>query len=246
MKTAIITGASSGFGEAMAHHLVKIGFRVALGARRTDRLEKIQAELGSEKVFIHPLDVTDSNSVQDFVIATLKQHGQIDALINNAGLALGLDRLDASKESDWKQMWDTNVMGVVRMTQAVAPHLKSGARIINIGSISGYETYEGGAAYCSSKHALRAVTQTMRLEFMEKGIGVSTVDPGMAETEFSMVRFKQDEARAKKVYEGIQALTAQDIAEVTGFILSRPAHVCIEEILVVPQAQTIGKKWIQK
>ncbi|MEZ4846715.1 MAG: SDR family NAD(P)-dependent oxidoreductase [Bdellovibrionota bacterium] len=229
----------------MARHLVHQGYSLALGARRVDKLKKLQTELGSS-VWIHELDVTEPSSVQAFVKACIQQYPTIFALINNAGLALGLDRIDHFKEQDWKTMWETNVLGVVRMTHAVAPYLKSGSRIINVGSISGYETYEGGAAYCSSKHALRAVTQTMRLEFMEKGIGVSTVDPGMAETEFSMVRFKQDETRAKKVYEGIQALTAQDIAEVAGFILSRPAHVCIDEILVVPQAQTIAKKWIQK
>lgn len=212
-----------------------------------DRLETIQKEISrNEKVFIHALDVTDATSVQTFVDATLKHFGSVDALINNAGLALGLDQIQASKENDWKQMWETNVMGVVRMTQAVLHHLQSGSRIINIGSISGYETYDGGAAYTSTKHALRAVTQTLRYEMMEKGILVSTIDPGMAETEFSMVRFNQDEARAKKVYDGVKALTGQDIAEVASFILSRPPHVSIDEILVVPQAQTIGKKFLSK
>jgi 3-hydroxy acid dehydrogenase/malonic semialdehyde reductase len=246
-KTLIITGASSGFGEAMAHHLTELGYSVALGARRMDRLEKIQQEISrNEKVFIHALDVTDSTSVKAFVDATLKHFGGVDALINNAGLALGLDQIQSSNENDWKQMWETNVMGVVRMTQAVLPYLKPESRIINVGSISGYETYDGGAAYTSTKHALRAVTQTLRYEMMEKGILVSTIDPGMAETEFSMVRFKQDAARAKKVYDGVKALTGQDIAEVASFILSRPAHVSIDEILVVPQAQTIGKKFLSK
>jgi 3-hydroxy acid dehydrogenase/malonic semialdehyde reductase len=243
-KTIIITGASSGFGEAMARHFSNLGFSLALGARRINKLKKLESELG-KNVWVHELDVTNQDSVTKFVSACMEKFVFVDALINNAGLALGLDRIEAFKEEDWKTMWETNVLGVARMTHAVEPHLKAGSRIINIGSISSYETYEGGAAYCSSKHALRAVTQTMRYELMEKGILVSTIDPGMAETEFSMIRFKQDSARAKKVYEGLKPLTADDIAEVAAFILSRPSHVSIDEILVVPQAQTLGKKWIQ-
>ncbi len=167
-------------------------------------------------------------------------------LINNAGLALGLDDVGISKEKDWETMWQTNVMGVVRVTQAVLPHLKAGSKIINVGSVSGLETYEGGAAYCSSKFALRAVTQTLRYELMEKGISVTSLDPGMGETEFSNVRFRQDDQKAKKVYEGMTPLSGEDVAEVAGFLLTRPAHVDIEQILVMPLAQSTGKRILRK
>lgn len=246
-KTVIITGASSGFGEAIALHLSKFGFDLALGARRLDRLEKLKKQIGnSADVFIHELDVQSTKSVENFTNAALEYFGNVDHLINNAGLALGLDPVETSKESDWETMWQTNVMGVVRVTQKILPHLKPGSKIINVGSVSGLETYEGGAAYCSSKHALRAVTQTLRYELMEKGISVTSLDPGMAETEFSKVRFRQDDQRAKKVYEGLQPLSGQDIAEVASFLLSRPAHVNIESILVMPLAQSTGKRIIRK
>ena len=246
-KVVLITGASSGFGEAIAHYCAQLGFSLILGARRVDRLESIKKEIiRGDNVFTGELDVQSTKSVELFVKAALKHFGRIDHLINNAGLSLGLDRIENLKEEDWRTMWETNVMGVARVSKAVLPHLSAGSKIINIGSISGRETYEGGAGYTSSKHALRAITQTLRYECMENGIAVSSIDPGMAETEFSLVRFKQDAARAKKVYDGLQPLTANDIAEVAGFILTRPAHVCIDDIMVVPMAQTIGKKHLQK
>lgn len=246
-KTVVITGASSGFGEAFARHLSKLGFSLALGARRLDRLEKLQKELQKNgDVFVYELDVRSTESVNKFAKAAIAHFGKIDHLINNAGLSLGLDRIENLKEEDWQTMWETNVLGVVKVTKAFLPQFEAGSKIINVGSISGRETYEGGAGYTSSKHALRAVTQTLRYECMEKGISVSSIDPGMAETEFSLVRFKQDQARAKKVYDGVKALTADDIAEVADFILTRPAHVCIDDIMIVPMAQTIGKKFIAK
>jgi 3-hydroxy acid dehydrogenase/malonic semialdehyde reductase len=248
MKKAImITGASSGFGEAMAHHFSQLGFSLALGARRLDRLESLKKDIErGDNVFVGELDVQSTQSVEKFVKAATQKLGKIHHLVNNAGLAIGLETISHAVEQDWKTMWETNVMGVVRVTHAVLPQLEAGSKIINIGSVSGLETYEGGGAYCSSKFALRAVTQTMRYELMEKGITVTSIDPGMAETEFSNVRFKQDGQKAKKVYEGLKPLSAEDIAEVAAFIMTRPAHVNIESILVMPTAQSTGKRVLRK
>lgn len=243
-KVAIITGASSGFGAAMAEHFASLGISIALGARRTDLLHDLQTKLAKKhdvKVFYHTLDVQSVDSVKEFVDLTIKEFGKIDYLINNAGLALGMDTVVDTKPEAWKTMWETNVLGSVQMIQAVLPHLKehAGARVINIGSVSGHETYEGGGAYCSSKFALRAVTLTLRYEMMKKGIGVSSIDPGMAETEFSMVRLK-DKEKAKKVYQGMKPLSPQDVAEIAGFLITRPAHVNIDQILVYPMQQSSG------
>ncbi len=250
-KTAIITGASSGFGAATAEHLASLGISISLGARRLDRLEELQKKIQDQsdvKVFCHELDVQSSDSVANFVNATQKHFGNIDYLINNAGFGHTLDFIETSKEEDWEKIWNTNVMGVVRMTQKVLPLMKTnaGSRIINIGSTAGYEAYEGGGSYCSSKFALRAVTQGLRYELMEKGIGVSSVDPGMAETEFSIVRFDGDQQKAKKVYDGFQPLVAKDIAEIVGFIVTRPAHVSIDQLLVMPQAQAPGRRILRR
>lgn len=245
MKTVVITGASSGFGEAIARHLSKLGFNLALGARRLDRLEKLQKEIQTNnQVWVHELDVTDSKSVQTFMEGVSKKFGGVDALVNNAGLAKGLDTVSNSKEEDWKLVWETNVMGVVRITQAAIPMMKphAGSRIVNIGSIAGLEAYEGGGVYTSSKFALRSVTLTLRYELLEKGIGVTSIDPGAAETEFSDVRFAGDTAKAKKVYEGFEPLHPQDIAEVVGFALTRPAHVNLDQILIMPTAQASAKR----
>ncbi len=244
-KIAIVTGASSGFGEAIARHLSKLGFDLALGARRIDRLRTLQKEIQkNNEVWVHELDVTDPNSVQTFIQAVTKKFGHVDALVNNAGLSKGLDTVSNSKEEDWKQVWETNVMGVVRMSKATIPLLKehAGCRIINIGSIAGLESYEGGSVYTSSKYALRSVTQTLRYELLEKGIGVTSVDPGLAETEFSIVRFSGDAQKAKKVYEGLSPLMAQDVAEVVGFAMTRPDHVNLDQIVVMPTSQASAKR----
>lgn len=243
-KVAIITGASSGFGAAMAEHFGSLGISLALGARRTDLLHELQNKITKKndvRVMYHTLDVQSPDSVKEFVDLVLKEYGKIDYLINNAGLALGLESVLDTKPQDWKTMWETNVLGGVHMIQAVLPHLKehAGSRIINIGSVSGHETYEGGGAYCSSKFALRAVTLTLRYELMKKGIGVSSIDPGMAETEFSLVRLK-DKDKAKKVYQGMKPLSPQDVAEIAGFLITRPAHVNIDQILVYPMQQSSG------
>jgi len=246
-KTAIITGASSGFGEATARHLASLGINIALGARRTDRLEKIREEIFQKnkvEVFCKELDVQDPLSVIHFVQSCQKQFSTIDYLVNNAGLAIETDTILNSKEENWQRVWNTNVMGCVRMIQHVVPLMKpnSGCRVVNIGSIAGLETYEGGGPYTSSKFGLRSVTLTLRYELLEKGIGVSSVDPGLAETEFSQVRFKGDLQKAKKVYEGIKPLGPQDIAEIVGFVVTRPDHVNLDQVLVMPTAQASAKR----
>ncbi len=250
-KTAVITGASAGFGEAIARHLASLGINLALGARRTDRLEKLATEIqktSDVKVLFHELDVQSSDSVQKFAQAVQKQFSNVDYLVNNAGLALETDTLVDSKEENWKKVWDTNVMGVVRMIKYIVPLMKShsGCRVVNIGSVAGFETYEGGGPYTSSKFGLRSVTLTLRYELLEKGIGVSSVDPGLAETEFSVVRFKGDKTKASKVYEGMKPLNAQDISEIVGFVVSRPAHVNLDQVVVLPTAQGSAKRIIRK
>jgi|JI10StandDraft_1071094.scaffolds.fasta_scaffold333866_2 3-hydroxy acid dehydrogenase/malonic semialdehyde reductase len=250
-KTAIITGASSGFGEAIARHLASLGINLVLGARRVERLEKISKEIqktSKAKVIFHELDVQNSESVQKFAQAAKKQFTHIDYLINNAGLALETDSIVNSKEENWQKVWDTNVLGCVRMIQQTVPLMKphAGCRVVNIGSIAGLETYEGGGPYTSSKFGLRSVTLTLRYELLEKGIGVSSVDPGMAETEFSNVRFKGDTQKAKKVYEGMSPLLPQDIAEIVGFIVTRPDHVNLDQVLVLPTSQGSAKRIVRK
>ena len=244
-RVAVITGASSGFGSAIAEHFASLGISIAMGARRTDRLHELQNKIGKKYdvgTFYQTLDVQEQPSVDEFVKAALKHFGKIDYLINNAGLAHGMETVVDTKPGDWEKMWNTNVMGAVRMIQAVVPHMKekNGCRVINIGSVTGHETYEGGGAYASSKFALRAVTLTLRYELMKKGIGVSSIDPGMAETEFSMVRFDQDEKKADKVYHGMEPLSAHDVAEIAGFLATRPNHVNIDQIMVYPMKQSSG------
>lgn len=246
-KTALVTGASSGFGEAIARHLASLGINLVLGARRIDRLEKISKEIQKKcdvEILFHELDVQNPESVQKFTQATKKQFTHIDYLINNAGLALETDSIVNSKEENWQKVWDTNVMGCVRMIQHTVPLMKehAGCRVVNIGSIAGLETYEGGGPYTASKFGLRSVTLTLRYELLEKGIGVSSVDPGMAETEFSQVRFKGDAQKAKKVYEGMSPLLPQDIAEIVGFVVTRPNHVNLDQVLVLPTSQGSAKR----
>lgn len=250
-KVAIITGASSGFGEATAWHLASLGMDIALGARRLPRLEKMREEIlqkSNVHVFCKELDVQDPLSVIHFTQSCQKEFQSVDYLINNAGISRGLDTIVGSKEENWKSVLGTNVMGALRMIQQVVPLMKPhhGCRIVNIGSIAGLETYEGGGPYTASKFALRSITLTLRYELLEKGIGVSSVDPGLAETEFSVARFSGDREKAKKVYEGIKPLTAKDIAEIVGFVVTRPDHVNIDQVLVLPTSQGSAKRVIRK
>jgi len=253
-KWVLITGASSGFGAAAAITFGAAGAKLLLGARRVDRLKKVAAEAknsGAVAAHFHELDVSKTESVETFIswakkkIANLKsQITNLHVLINNAGGAHGIDTIANGKDADWEAMIQSNVLGVLRVTRAALPLMPrdAGASIINIGSVAGRTAYEGGAVYGAAKAGELQITRALRLELFGTGIRVGTVDPGLAETEFSLVRFKGDAAAAKKVYEGTHPLTAEDIAEILVWIASRPAHVNIDELVVKPVDQAaVGK-----
>jgi NADP-dependent 3-hydroxy acid dehydrogenase YdfG len=236
VRTAIVTGASAGIGAATAMRLAKEGFQLVLGARRLDRIEEIARACGGRAL---PLDVTSAESVEQFTARV----EQADVLVNNAGLASGLDSIDDLSDDDVRVMLETNVLGLLRVTRALLPILEASGRghIVNLGSIAGFEVYPGGAGYTASKHAVRAITRTLRLELLGKPIRVTEISPGMVETEFSVVRFGGDEEAAKKVYEGVEPLTAEDVADCIGWAVTRPPHVNIDEIVVRPIAQATAR-----
>lgn len=236
-KWVLITGASSGFGEAAALAFARAGAKLLLGARRVDRLEKVAAaarQAGAAAAHVHALDVASTPSVNAFLDFARQHIDKLDVLINNAGGAKGLDKVADGKDEDWEFMMQTNVLGVLRMTRAALPLLvkNPGSSLINIGSIASRTAYEGGSAYCAAKAGELLITRALRLELSGTGVRVSTLDPGLAETEFSIVRFGGDAARAKKVYEGVNPLTAQDVAETLVWMASRPPHVCIDEMII--------------
>lgn len=231
-RVAVVTGASSGIGAATAKALHDAGFDLVLGARRLDRVREVGDPLGARSL---ELDVTDAASVERFCAEIPVAH----VLINNAGGALGLDTVAQAKDDDWERMYDTNVLGLMRMTRALLPKLEASGNghVVNVGSIAGWESYPGGAGYNAVKFAVRAITQVMRLEWVGKPIRVTEVSPGMVETEFSVVRFKGDSERASKVYAGLQPLVAEDVADCIQWAVTRPPHVNIDEIIVKPTAQ---------
>ncbi|MBK5229209.1 MAG: SDR family NAD(P)-dependent oxidoreductase [Actinobacteria bacterium] len=232
---AVVTGASAGIGEATAVRLAREGYSLILGARRIDRLEKVAEATGATAL---PLDVTDQASVDTFV----SHVERCDVLVNNAGLASGLEPVEALDEARVRAMWETNVMGLIRMTQALMPRLKeAGGHVVNIGSIAGFEIYPGGGGYTASKHAVRALTKTLRLELLGTGVRVTEIAPGMVETEFSLVRFDGDAERAKTPYEGVEPLTGEDIADCVAWAVTRPPHVNVDEIVVRPVAQATAR-----
>jgi NADP-dependent 3-hydroxy acid dehydrogenase YdfG len=232
-KIAVVTGASSGIGEATAQALARAGYQVWLGARRLDRLREIAEPLGATAL---PLDVTDAQSVAAFV---QQLPPVLHLLVNNAGGALGLDRIEDAGDDSWRTMWETNVLGTMRMTRALLPALRESGdgHIVNIGSIAGFETYVGGAGYTGAKHAERALTRTLRLELLGQPIRVTDVAPGLVETEFSLVRFAGDAERANAVYRGLQPLAPADVADCVVWAATRPSHVNIDEIVVRPRDQ---------
>jgi NADP-dependent 3-hydroxy acid dehydrogenase YdfG len=239
-KTAVVTGASSGIGAATARALAAAdpGWDLYLGARRQDRLAAVAASTGGTAL---PLDVTDAASVAAFCDAV----PACDLLVNNAGGALGLAPLAEADEEHWRWMYDANVLGVMRVTKALLPKLRAAeppGHVVNIGSIAGLEVYDGGAGYTAAKHALRAVTQTLRLELNGSGVRVTEVDPGMVETEFSVVRFGGDEARAAQVYRGMTPLTAHDVADAVVWAATRPAHVNVDQIVLLPTDQATAMR----
>ncbi|HVL89892.1 MAG TPA: SDR family NAD(P)-dependent oxidoreductase [Actinomycetota bacterium] len=236
-KRAVVTGASGGIGAATAIALAEHGFDVILGARRLDRLEPVAKQCGGTAL---ALDVTDPASVDEFV----RQTGDAHVLINNAGGAKGLDRIEDAVEERWRWMWETNVLGLMRITKAFLPALiaSGDGHIVNIGSTAGLEAYEGGAGYTSVKHGVRAITQTLRLELLGRPVRVSEIDPGLVETEFSRVRFDGDEDRAATVYAGLTPLTADDIAAIVAFVVTRPGHVNIDQVVVRPRDQATSTR----
>ncbi len=233
MKRALITGASSGIGRAVAVALAKAGHEVFLVARREDKLREVAKETGGKYLVA---DVNDKDIAKKLEAFTEKK---IDILINNAGLALGRDKVESASWDDIQGMIDTNITAAFRVAHAVVPWMleSGGGDIINLSSIAGHFTYQGGAVYCATKHAIVAFTRARREETAGKNLRVMQISPGMVDTEFSQVRFKGDTDLAKTVYKGIEPLVADDIAEMMMFMLSRPRHVVIDEIITMPEAQ---------
>ncbi len=237
--TAVVTGASSGIGAATARALVEAGFDVILGARRADRVQAVASGLGP-RARAFPLDVTDQASVDDFC-------GRFEAcrlLVNNAGGALGLVPVAAADERQWQTMYDTNVLGTLRMTRALLPRLVASGdgHLITVGSVAAFEPYAGGAGYNAAKHATRAVMDVLRIELVGQPVRVTQIDPGLVETEFSLVRFDGDAERAAAVYTGMTPLTGADVAEVIAFAATRPSHVDIDEVVIRPRDQ--ARVWL--
>jgi serine 3-dehydrogenase len=237
-KIVLITGASAGIGQACAEKFTEAGSKLILVARRKDRLEKLAAQLATE-VHTIELDVRDQKAVDDTIASLPAEWAQIDILINNAGLSRGLDKLHEGEIKGWEEMIDTNVKGLLYMSRAVIPGmvLRGRGHIINIGSIAGHEVYPNGNVYCASKHAVDAITKGMRIDLVDTPLRVSTIDPGLAETEFSQVRFWGDAERASTVYKGYQPLKGEDIADVAVYIASCPPHVQIAEVIILPTDQ---------
>ncbi|RZK19197.1 MAG: SDR family NAD(P)-dependent oxidoreductase [Hymenobacter sp.] len=236
-KTAFITGASSGIGRATAVALAQAGFQLIITGRRRERLEELAQQLASTPVYILTFDVRDRTAVEAAVAELPTEFEHIDVLINNAGNAHGMSPIQEGDPADWDAMLDGNVKGLLYVSRAVLPRMGEGGFIVNLGSIAGHEAYANGNVYCASKAAVSMLTRTMRLDLLPKGIRVAEVAPGMVETEFSEVRFKGDEARASKVYEGVQPLRPEDIADLIQFIVTRPPHVQIAEAIIFPAAQ---------
>lgn len=239
---AFITGASSGFGEAIANSLANEGYSLILAARRSERLESLKEKLSQLPINVEliTVDVRDEEAVLSTIFAlpdVVKD--RIEILVNNAGLAVGRGPIDQGITDDWNRMIDTNIKGLLYVTKALVPYLKKQAHghIVNIASIAGKEVYTGGNVYCASKHAVDALSRSMRIDLVSYGIKVTNIAPGAAETEFSLVRFKGDEDIAASVYEGYEPLQAQDIAESVLFAVTRPAHVNISDITIMPTAQ---------
>ena len=232
----LITGATSGFGAAAARMAVTLGFQLVLTGRRKERLQRLQAELGAAVVKIIAFDVCDLDATQK-ALSALTDEQVPRVLVNNAGLAVGTEPVDQGLYEDWDRMIDTNVKGLLHVTRELTPRMVSGARIINIGSIAGRQAYPGGAVYNASKFAVHGMTQAMRMDLLPRGIQVAQVAPGAAETEFSTVRFKGDDSLAKEVYRGFEPLKAEDVADAIMYIATRPAHVSIQDMLIMPAAQ---------
>jgi NADP-dependent 3-hydroxy acid dehydrogenase YdfG len=241
-QTILITGASSGIGAACAKVFARENARLILAARRLDRLQENAQELhklyGLE-IHLLQLDVCDRSAVESAINNLPPEWSNIDILVNNAGLSRGLDKLYEGDFQDWEEMIDTNIKGLLYLTRYVVPGMvkRGHGHVINIGSIAGHQTYPGGNVYCGTKAAVKAISEGLKLDLLGTPIRVTSVDPGMVETEFSEVRFHGDTERAKKVYQGLQPLTADDVADVVFFCATRPAHVNINEVILMPVDQ---------
>jgi NADP-dependent 3-hydroxy acid dehydrogenase YdfG len=235
-RTALVTGASSGIGAATVRSLAAAGFEVVGAARRLELVEEVARGVGGRAL---RLDVTDPDSVAQVAEAL----PEVSVLVNNAGGALGLEPVAEADEANWRGMYESNVMGVMRMTKALLPKLeRSGdGHIVVLGSVAGVEVYPGGGGYTAAKHAAHAVAKTLRLELLGKPIRVSEVAPGMVETEFSLVRFEGDEAKAEKVYEGTTPLTAEDVADAITYVVTRPPHVDVDYVSIKPTDQATAR-----
>jgi 3-hydroxy acid dehydrogenase / malonic semialdehyde reductase len=241
-KTVLITGATSGIGEATAIKFAEATYRLIITGRRKDRLNDLTEHLVQEYgIDVLPLcfDVRDLRQVEKYLGKLPEEWQKIDILVNNAGLAAGLAHIDDGDRDDWDRMIDTNVKGLLYVTRTIVPGMVSrqSGHIINISSIAGKEVYENGNVYCASKHAVEALSKGMRIDLLKHGIKVTNIAPGMVETEFSLIRFRGDKERADAVYNGIRALKGEDVAEVIFYCTSLPSHVCINDLVITPTAQ---------
>jgi serine 3-dehydrogenase len=241
-KIVLITGASSGFGYATAQLLAKNGAKLILAARRADRLKKLAEELNKTLAaasYILELDVRDQKAVENAIINLPDEWKQIDILVNNAGLSRGLDKLHEGSIQDWDEMIDTNVKGLLYVSRAVIPGMakRNSGHVINIGSIAGHEVYPKGNVYCATKHAVDAITKGMRLDLNGTKVKVTTIDPGLAETEFSIVRYRGDDEKAKATYKGIESLSADDVADAVLYAITRGENFVIAEMILLPLNQ---------
>lgn len=248
---ALITGASSGIGEATSILLAKNNFDIIITGRRKERLEKLKDKIESEtdaQVLLLNYDIRSFEQNKTVIESLPNQWKNIDVLVNNAGLAAGFSLLQEGNIVEWERMIDTNIKGLLYISRLITPGMieRGSGHIINISSIAGKETYPMGNVYCASKHAVQSITKGMRLDLLKHGIKVSSVSPGAVETEFSLVRFDGNAERAKQVYNGFTPLNAQDVAETILFILTRPKHVCIDDILIMPTNQAFSRDFNRK
>ena len=241
MKTALITGATAGIGRATALMLASNGYRVIITGRRKDRLEIVSKEIRKSKQEVHALcfDIRNRVEVEEALASLPEEWKRIDLLVNNAGLAAGLNPIQAGDIGDWEQMIDTNIKGLLYISQVVINIMiqQGSGHIVNIGSTAGVQAYENGNVYCATKHAVHALSQSMRIDLLKHGIRVTEIRPGMVETEFSLVRFKGDQESAKKPYLGLVPLSSDDIAQTILFVVTRPPHVNINDLEITPTAQ---------
>ena len=249
-KVALVTGATSGIGEATALMFASNGYNLIITGRRSDRLKTLKNKLEEDLVKVLDLcfDVRDESQVKDIIGKLPQEWKSIDVLVNNAGLAAGFDSIDSGNSEDWNRMIDTNIKGLLYVTKEVVGIMKKNnteGHIINIGSIAGKEVYPHGNVYCATKHAVDALTKGMRLDLLKYGIKVTQICPGAVETEFSLVRFHDDAERAKSVYKGYEPLVAMDIADCIWFAVSRPKHVNINDMVVMPVAQASSSVFLK-